>query len=69
MTDEEFLSALDVLDSLVDRNMDTVTKSRVTTWKKMMRAEIAKEPELPRLACPLDHNMCPRAWTKENETP
>lgn len=23
--------------------------------------------DLSGLACPLDHNMCPRAWTKENE--
>lgn len=114
MTDEKLLSALDLLDSLVDGNIDTVTKSRVVAWKKMMRAEIAKEPEsseaamivaqsimdqqawvpgmdiapdqalimagvvisdlapvfakLSSLACPLDHNMCPRAWTKENET-
>lgn len=66
MTDEKLLSALDLLDSLVDGNIDTVTKSRVTTWIEMMRAEIAKEPELPRLACPLGHNMCPRAWTKDD---
>lgn len=68
MTDEEFLSALDVLDSLVDANLQTVTKERVTIWKRMVRERIARQPEPPRLACPLDHHMCPRAWTKENET-
>ena len=68
VTDEKLLSALDLLDSLVDGNLDTVTKSRVTTWKKMMRTEIAENPEPPGLACPLDHHMCPRAWTKDPES-
>lgn len=68
MTDEEFLEALDLLDELVDGNVNTVTKSRVVTWKQMMRDRIAKdESKLERRSptCPLDHHMCPWAWTKE----
>lgn len=42
MTDQEFLEALDLLDSLVDGNVDTVTKERVVTWKRMMRDRIAR---------------------------
>lgn len=71
MTDIEFLEALDLLDQLVDGNLDTVTKSRVTIWKKTVRERIAKDQsKLERRppVCPLDHNMCPWAWTKENET-
>lgn len=118
MTDEEFLSALDLLDSLVDGNMETVTKSRVVLWKQTVRERIAKDraklvrtldeaktvvaqsildqdqwvsgmditPEealtmasgvirdlapvfdqLSGPACPLDHQMCPRAWTKDGK--
>lgn len=68
MTDENFLSALDLLDELVDGNVDTVTKSRVVTWKKMMRDRIATDQsklERRQPVCPLDHHMCPWAWTKE----
>jgi hypothetical protein len=68
VTDEDFLSALDLLDSLVDGNVDTVTKQRVTIWKQMMRDRIATDRsklERRQPACPLDHHMCPWAWTKE----
>lgn len=34
---QQMTEALDLLDALVDDNLDTVTKSRVMTWKRVAR--------------------------------
>lgn len=42
LTRKQLTEALDLLDNLVDENLDTVTKQRVTIWKKMMRTMVGE---------------------------